>query len=240
MRSIRLVAAASSLSWASERKGDRGRRRSARAAAPSTSSLDTPFSLQPPSPHPTPTPVSLLRPPAMFSLAQRRTAAALPARSFVTVSQLTPKVKVAAVDNGSQTASLTLVLKGGSRYEPSAGVANVVKNFAFKVRPTASKTGPDASPTDGRSFSRSPIRSLSSHPIRVPLLQTTHLRPSPSRPCFSPLVEQVPLRPRQCPHRRAPGCRPLVDAHPGAPPPDRSVPPRRRVRVSCSLPRRSG
>jgi predicted Zn-dependent peptidase len=34
----------------------------------------------------------------------------------------------------AKTASLTLVLKAGSRYEPAPGVASVLKNFAFKVR----------------------------------------------------------------------------------------------------------
>ena len=38
-----------------------------------------------------------------------------------------------AVDSGAPTSSLTVVVKAGSRYEPSQGVANALKNFAFKV-----------------------------------------------------------------------------------------------------------
>lgn len=42
--------------------------------------------------------------------------------------------KIAAVDNGQPTASVTLVVKAGPRFETTPGVAHVLKNFAFKVR----------------------------------------------------------------------------------------------------------
>lgn len=41
--------------------------------------------------------------------------------------------KVAAVDRGEPTSSITIVAKAGSRYEPIPGLAHVFKNFAFKV-----------------------------------------------------------------------------------------------------------
>lgn len=44
-------------------------------------------------------------------------------------------VKVAAVEGGAPpaTASVTVVVKAGSRYETQPGVAHVLKSFAFKV-----------------------------------------------------------------------------------------------------------
>ena len=42
-------------------------------------------------------------------------------------------VKVAAVDNGQPTSAVSFLVKAGSRYEPKAGLANVLKNFTFKV-----------------------------------------------------------------------------------------------------------
>lgn len=41
--------------------------------------------------------------------------------------------KIAAADNGQATASVTVVVKAGSRYETTPGAAHVLKNFAFKV-----------------------------------------------------------------------------------------------------------
>lgn len=41
--------------------------------------------------------------------------------------------KIAAVDNGQPTASVTVVVKAGPRYETTPGTAHVLKNFAFKV-----------------------------------------------------------------------------------------------------------
>lgn len=45
-------------------------------------------------------------------------------------------VKVLGIENGLRpaTSSVTVVVKGGSRFEPSSGAAHVLKNFAFKVR----------------------------------------------------------------------------------------------------------
>jgi len=54
------------------------------------------------------------------------------ARSFATVADATG-VKVAAFDAGQPTASVTLLVKAGSRYQSKDGVANALKNFAFKV-----------------------------------------------------------------------------------------------------------
>lgn len=55
------------------------------------------------------------------------------ARNFATAVE-TAGVRVAAVDYGQPTSSVTFLVKAGSRYETKAGVANVLKNFAFKVR----------------------------------------------------------------------------------------------------------
>jgi ubiquinol-cytochrome c reductase core subunit 2 len=55
------------------------------------------------------------------------------ASTSASVSQLSPNIKVAAVEDGAYTASLSVILKAGSRYETAAGVANVLKNSAFKV-----------------------------------------------------------------------------------------------------------
>ena len=54
------------------------------------------------------------------------------ARSFATAVE-SSGVKVAAVDNNGPTSSLTVLVKAGSRYEPNAGLANALKNYAFKV-----------------------------------------------------------------------------------------------------------
>jgi predicted Zn-dependent peptidase len=54
------------------------------------------------------------------------------ARNFATVADTTG-VKVAAFDNNQPTSSVTLFVKAGSRFESKAGVANALKNFAFKV-----------------------------------------------------------------------------------------------------------
>ena len=54
------------------------------------------------------------------------------ARSFATVVDTTG-VKVAAVDYNQPTSSVTVLVKAGSRFEPKRGVANALKNFAFKV-----------------------------------------------------------------------------------------------------------
>lgn len=54
------------------------------------------------------------------------------ARSFATVVDTTG-VKVAAVDYNQPTSSVTVLVKAGSRFEPIQGVANALKNFAFKV-----------------------------------------------------------------------------------------------------------
>lgn len=43
-------------------------------------------------------------------------------------------VKVAGVDFGQPTSSISVVVKAGSRYESLPGVAHALKNFAFKVR----------------------------------------------------------------------------------------------------------
>ncbi|EJT52726.1 peptidase M16 [Trichosporon asahii var. asahii CBS 2479] len=44
-------------------------------------------------------------------------------------------VKVLGIENGLRpaTSSVTIVVKGGSRYEPAVGTAHVLKNFAFKT-----------------------------------------------------------------------------------------------------------
>ncbi|KAJ2920803.1 hypothetical protein H1R20_g16293, partial [Candolleomyces eurysporus] len=59
------------------------------------------------------------------------------ARSFATAVE-SSGVKVAAVDNNGPTSSLTVLVKAGSRYESQAGLANALKNYAFKS--TAKRT----------------------------------------------------------------------------------------------------
>jgi ubiquinol-cytochrome c reductase core subunit 2 len=54
-------------------------------------------------------------------------------RSFATVVD-SAGVKVAAVDNNQPTSSVTVFVKAGSRFQTKDGVANALKNFAFKVR----------------------------------------------------------------------------------------------------------
>jgi len=67
-------------------------------------------------------------------LATRASTAKRLARSFATVVDAKVSgVKVAAVDHGQPTTALTFLVKAGSRYEPSPGVAHALKNFAFKV-----------------------------------------------------------------------------------------------------------
>ncbi|KAB5593745.1 Ubiquinol-cytochrome C reductase complex core protein [Ceratobasidium theobromae] len=53
-------------------------------------------------------------------------------RSYATVVD-SAGLKVAAVDNGQPTASITLLVKAGSRYETTRGSAQLLKNFSFKV-----------------------------------------------------------------------------------------------------------
>ena len=56
-------------------------------------------------------------------------------RSYATVADASG-VKVAGVESGTfpaGTTSLTVVVKGGARYETKPGVAHVLKNFAYKV-----------------------------------------------------------------------------------------------------------
>ncbi len=55
-------------------------------------------------------------------------------RGFATVVDASPGFKVAAVDNGQPTSSVTVLLKAGSRYESKPGVAHTLSSFAFKVR----------------------------------------------------------------------------------------------------------
>jgi len=62
------------------------------------------------------------------------------ARSFATVVDTTG-VKVAAVDYNQPTSSVTVLVKAGSRFEPKQGVANALKNFAFKSTAKRSAIG---------------------------------------------------------------------------------------------------
>lgn len=54
------------------------------------------------------------------------------ARRHLATAVETP-FRIAAVDNGQPTSSVTIVVKAGSRYETTPGAAHVLKNFAFKV-----------------------------------------------------------------------------------------------------------
>ena len=66
-------------------------------------------------------------------LAARTSAVRRAVRSFATVVD-SAGVKVAAVDNGEATTSVTFLVKAGSRYESKPGVAHALKGYAFKVR----------------------------------------------------------------------------------------------------------
>ncbi|CCA75515.1 probable QCR2-40 kDa ubiquinol cytochrome-c reductase core protein 2 [Serendipita indica DSM 11827] len=57
--------------------------------------------------------------------------AALRTRSFAT-SVNAAGLRVAAFDNGQPSASVTFLVKAGTRHESKAGVAHFLKNFAFK------------------------------------------------------------------------------------------------------------
>ncbi|KIK79125.1 hypothetical protein PAXRUDRAFT_834256 [Paxillus rubicundulus Ve08.2h10] len=75
-------------------------------------------------------------------LATRASTATRLARSFATVVDTKASgIKVAAVDNGQPTTALTFLVKAGSRYEPSPGVAHALKNFAFKSTAKRSTLG---------------------------------------------------------------------------------------------------
>ncbi|KAG0022484.1 ubiquinol-cytochrome c reductase core subunit 1, partial [Podila clonocystis] len=54
------------------------------------------------------------------------------------VSKTSNGVKIAALDESSPTASVSLVINAGSRFEPKdkAGIAHFVKNYGFKPDPT--------------------------------------------------------------------------------------------------------
>ena len=54
------------------------------------------------------------------------------ARTFATVVEASG-VKVASVDHGQPNSAVTVLMKAGSRFQPKAGVAQALKNFAFKV-----------------------------------------------------------------------------------------------------------
>jgi hypothetical protein len=54
-------------------------------------------------------------------------------RTYATSVADSAGVKVAGVDLGQPTTSISVVVKAGSRYETLPGVAHALKNFAFKV-----------------------------------------------------------------------------------------------------------
>jgi hypothetical protein len=62
-----------------------------------------------------------------------RTAIPRAARSYATSVSESAGVKVAGIDAGQPTTSVSVVIKAGSRYETLPGVAHALKNFAFKV-----------------------------------------------------------------------------------------------------------
>jgi ubiquinol-cytochrome c reductase core subunit 2 len=55
-------------------------------------------------------------------------------RGFATIVDASSGFKVAALDNGQPTSSVTVLLNAGSRHESKPGVAHALSNFAFKVR----------------------------------------------------------------------------------------------------------
>ena len=100
------------------------------APSPSFRFSESPVPLEIPYPIPHLPPKNAYR----MLAASRTTARALSARrSFASVVDA-GGAKVAALDVGQPTSSVTLLVKAGSRFESKAGVAHALKNFAFKVR----------------------------------------------------------------------------------------------------------
>ncbi|KAI9507929.1 LuxS/MPP-like metallohydrolase [Russula earlei] len=62
-------------------------------------------------------------------------------RGFATVVDASTGFKVAAVDNGQPSSSVTVLLKAGSRYQTKPGVAHTLSNFAFKSTAKRSALG---------------------------------------------------------------------------------------------------
>ncbi|KAG6865889.1 hypothetical protein C0991_010970 [Blastosporella zonata] len=69
-----------------------------------------------------------------------RNAHRLAARSFATVVD-TAGLKIATADASQPTSSVTVLVKAGSRFETKPGVANALKNFAFKSTAKRSAIG---------------------------------------------------------------------------------------------------
>ncbi|KAG6908718.1 hypothetical protein DXG01_003563 [Tephrocybe rancida] len=69
-----------------------------------------------------------------------RNAHRLASRSFATVVD-SAGLKVAAADANQPTSSVTVLVKAGSRFETKPGVANALKNFAFKSTAKRSALG---------------------------------------------------------------------------------------------------
>jgi hypothetical protein len=70
---------------------------------------------------------------AVRSPCRRAASAATKCRKFATAADVSG-LKVVAVDNRQPSASVTVLVKAGPRYESKAGLAHALKNYAFKVR----------------------------------------------------------------------------------------------------------
>ncbi|KAG6849011.1 hypothetical protein H0H93_011994 [Arthromyces matolae] len=73
-------------------------------------------------------------------LTTARNAQRLATRSFATVVE-SAGLKVAAAETEQPTSSVTVLIKAGSRFETKPGVANALKNFAFKSTANRSAIG---------------------------------------------------------------------------------------------------
>ncbi|KAF9446857.1 LuxS/MPP-like metallohydrolase [Macrolepiota fuliginosa MF-IS2] len=72
----------------------------------------------------------------------QRITASSSSRTFATaVADAASGVRVAAVDFGQPTSAVTVLVKAGSRFQNKEGVANVLKNFAFKSTAKRSAIG---------------------------------------------------------------------------------------------------
>ena len=69
----------------------------------------------------------------MLACARTRVSRTVSRRCFATVVDASG-IRVAAVDHGQPSTTLTVVVKAGSRHESKPGVAHLLKNYAFKVR----------------------------------------------------------------------------------------------------------
>lgn len=99
---------------------------------------------------------SALRTRLAFVARQSTRAYATPASSDFSITSLSNGIRIATSDDASPTAAVSVIIKAGSRFENSPGLAHVLKNSVFKVRSGPPRlTEANAlfrEPTSGRQF----------------------------------------------------------------------------------------